>query len=86
MKINIKKTKIMLFNTSKNYDFLPQLYFPDSEPFEVIYQTKLLGITLTSNLSWQAHVDDNTKRATAKLWVLVRFKTLNLLLLSIAVA
>ena len=76
MKINIKKTKIMPFNTTKNYDFLPQLSFPDSEPLEVIYQTKLLGITLTSNLSWQAHVDDITKRATAKLWVLVRFKNL----------
>ena len=76
MLINVKKTKVMPFNTSKNYDFLPQLSFPDSEPLEVIYQTKLLGITITSNLSWQAHVDDITKRATAKLWVLVRFKAL----------
>ena len=76
MKINVKKTKILPFNPSKNYDFLPQLSFPNCEPLEVIYETRLLGVTITSNLSWQAHVDDISKRATNKLWVLVRFKTL----------
>ena len=76
MLINVKKTKVMPFNNSRNYDFLPQLFFPNSDPLEVIHQTKLLGITITSNLSWQAHVDDITKRATAKLWVLERFKSL----------
>ena len=43
---------------------------------EVIYETKLLGVTLTSNLTWTAHVNDITKRATGKIWVLVRFKSL----------
>ena len=76
MKINVKKTKILPFNPSKNYGFLPQLSFPNCEPLEVIYETRLLGVTITSNLSWQAHVDDISKRATNKLWVLVRFKTL----------
>ena len=51
MKINFKKTKIIPFNTTKKYDFLPQL-------------------------TWTAHVNDITSRATGKLWVLVRFKTL----------
>ena len=43
---------------------------------EVIYETRLLGVIITSNLSWAAHVDDMTKRATQKLWVLLRFKAL----------
>ena len=30
MKINLKKTKILPFNTSKKYDFLPQINFPNS--------------------------------------------------------
>ena len=68
--------KILPFNTSKKYDFLPQLHFPDKDPLEVNYKTKLLGVTLTSNLTWTAHANDITKRATGKLWVLVRFKTL----------
>ena len=76
MKINLKKTKVMTFNNSKKYDFLPQLSFPNSEPLEVIYETRLLGLTISSNLSWKAHVDDITRRATGKLWVLVRFKEL----------
>ena len=76
MKINFKKTKILPFNLSKKFDFLPQLGFPNCEPLEVIYETKLLGVTLSSDLSWTAHVNEITKRATNKLWVLIRFKTL----------
>ena len=73
MKINFKKTKILPFNFSKKYDFLPQLSFLNCEPLEVIYETRLLGVTLTSNLSWSANI---CKRATKKLWVLIRFKSL----------
>ena len=76
MKINFKKTKILPFNFSKKFDFLPQLNFPNCEPLEVIYSTRLLGVTLTSNLSWADHVDDICQRATQKLWVLIRFKSL----------
>ena len=76
MKINHKKTKIIPFNFSKSYDFTPQLHFPNSEALEVIYETKLLGVTITSNLSWSRHVEDICRRATKKLWVLVRFKSL----------
>ena len=34
MKISNKKIKIMPFNFSKNFDFLPQLYFPGENPLE----------------------------------------------------
>ena len=76
MKLNIKKTKIIPFIVTRNYDFLPQLYFPGCSPLEVIYETRLLGVTLTSNLSWSNHILDITRRATKNLWVLIRFKTL----------
>lgn len=76
MKINFKKSKIMPFNFYKRMDFLPQLYFPGSEPLEVIYVTRLLGVTISSELSWSPHVNDIVSRATKKLWILVRFKSL----------
>ena len=64
MKINYKKTKIIPFNFSKKFDFLPQLHFPNCEPLEVIYETRLLGVTISNNLSCSSHVDDITKKAT----------------------
>ena len=76
MKLNFKKTKILSFNLSTKYDFLPRLFFPNTEPLEVIYETRLLGVILASDLSWSPHVNDITKRATSKLWILVRFKSL----------
>ena len=76
MRINTKKTKIMIFNFSKKFDFLPQLSFPGSDPLEVIYETKLLGVVLTSNLSWTQHVNEISRQATKKLWILIRFKSL----------
>ena len=60
MKINLRKTKVLPFNFSKKYDFLPQIHFPGSAPIEVIYETRLLGVIITSNLSWSAHVNDMT--------------------------
>ena len=66
----------MPFNFSKKFDFLPEISFPDSDPLEVIYLTRLLGFVLSSNLSWQDHVDDICLRSSKKLWVLVRFKEL----------
>ena len=74
MKINHKKTKILPFNLSQKHDFLPQLSFPQCEPLEVIYKTRLLGVTITSDLNWSEHINDITKQATKKLWVLIRFK------------
>ena len=41
MKINTKKTKIIPFNVSKKFDFLPQINFPGYEALEVTYTTKL---------------------------------------------
>ena len=66
----------MPFNFSKKFDFLPLLHFPDSDPLEVIYKTRLLGVMISSDLSWSEHVRDITTRATQKLWVLARFKAM----------
>jgi hypothetical protein len=49
MRINTKKTKIMLFNQSKKFDFQPEIS-NENEPILIIGETKLLGVILTSDL------------------------------------
>ena len=79
MKINEAKTSIMLFNTSRNFDFPPELLLPSSANFlDVIECTKLLGIKLTTDLKWSEQTTFLHKRATSKLWMLRRMKILNI--------
>ena len=46
MKINAKKTNIMLFNTSKNYDFPPEFKLNDGEYLGVLSEARLLGVQI----------------------------------------
>ena len=79
MKINEGKTKIMLFNTSRKFDFPPELVLPEADGFlTVIEVTKLLGIKLTTNLKWSAQTAFICQRATAKFWMLRRMKILGI--------
>ena len=56
MKMNAKKTKMMLFNPGRSLDFSPA--FPlDGETIEVVEQTKLLGLIIRSDLSWVGNTD-----------------------------
>ena len=51
MKINKKKTKIMLFNTADKNDFMPDLNVDDRELFEGVEEIKLLRVIITSDLN-----------------------------------
>ena len=75
MKLNLKKTKLMLFNPSKSLDFLPQFNIEGND-IELVDETRLLGVTVRSDLSWSAHIDDLVKRCYKKLWILRRLKKL----------
>jgi hypothetical protein len=75
MKINYKKTKLMVFNPGTARDFLPRYYFNNDE-LEVVEETKLLGVVLRSDLSWGANTDYMVKRANRKHWCLWRLKKL----------
>ena len=75
MKINSEKTKLMLFNTSKKFDFMPEINLDNqSDNLELVESMKLLGITLTSDMKWQAHVTELSKKGMLKLWMLRRLK------------
>ena len=76
MKINSKKTKCLPFISSKTKDFVPSLYLEKDSNLEVIYQLKLVGIIISSDLSWQGHMDYTISRVNKSIWQLVRFKQL----------
>ena len=75
MKLNYKKTKLMLFNPGTARDFMPGFVF-NNYGLEVVEETKLLGVVLRSDLSWAANTEYMVKRANKKLWCLRRLKRL----------
>jgi hypothetical protein len=75
MKLNFQKTKVMLFNPCNSKDFLPQIEI-ENHSIELVEQTKLLGLILTSDLSWSANTDYMVGRCNSKLWTIRRLKKL----------
>ena len=78
MTINKKKTEIIKFNFRTSCDFPPIFTIGKSEPLKIVTETKILGITLSSDLKWTHHVDFMCKKALKKTWFLRRLKILDL--------
>ena len=80
MIVNRKKTKILPFNFSRKYDFMPHLEF-DNETLEVVYQAKLLGVILDSSGRWNEHINYVTRKAKQRVFMLQRLKRIIYLLI-----
>ena len=81
MRINVPKTKIMLFNTSRKFDFPPEMILPNSssaEYLDVVEFTRLLGIQISTDLRWTEQTNFIRKKANSKLRMLRRMKILNI--------
>ena len=75
MVINIDKTKVMLFNTSNKFDFMPQMSL-NNRTLEVVEQYKLLGLIISSDLKFNENTNLICKRGYSKLYLLRRLKSL----------
>ena len=73
MKLNLKKTKLMLFNPGRVRDFMPNFTI-EGKDIELVEQTMLLGVVVRSDLSWTPHVEYIVGRSNKKLWILRRLK------------
>ena len=51
IRVNHDKTKVMLFNTARNYDCTHCLSLGSDEPLELVEQVRLLGIRLEQTLA-----------------------------------
>ena len=73
MKINQKKTKMMVFNPCTSVDFMPDFQLGENE-LEVVEEMRLLGLIVRSDMKWAANTEYIVKRAYKKLWVIKRLK------------
>ena len=78
LKMKEKKSNLMKFNFSRSYDFPPELTVRGFDnQLEIVSETKLLGVMVTSDLKWAANTEYICKRAYKKMWSLRRLKVLD---------
>ena len=69
MLLNCDKSKYMIFNFSKEYQFNTRLYI-DNFPLQQVNSTRLLGVILSDNLSWHQNTADLVKRSYQRMLIL----------------
>ena len=77
MKLNEKKTKLMIFNYTVNFQFTTRLHIEDTL-LEIIQETMLLGVMITSNLSWHENTKMLIKRSYARMPILRKLYSFNI--------
>ena len=75
MKINLKKTKTMLFNPCTSLDFMPEIRL-GTHQLEEVEELRLLGIIVRSDMKWSSNTINMVQKATRKLWMLRRLKNM----------
>ena len=76
MSINTEKTKVVLFNTARKYDFMPRLSIDTNSNLEVVEDFCLLGIHFQNNMSWQSNTDKMCRNGYSRIWMLRRLRKL----------
>ena len=78
MVINEGKTKVMLFNTARKYDGMPNLTLSGmgGANLDVVEKFKLLGVMLRSDMKWYDNTEYICKKGYARLWMIRRLKGL----------
>ena len=69
MKLNVKKTKEFIVSFLKHTPQIDPLTV-NNEPLQTVRTTKLLGVHLTSDLKWSAHIDYICAKASKRLYAL----------------
>ena len=68
-KLNVDKSKIMIFNFNESMQFSTRLYLEETL-LETIAETKLLGTVLTSDLKWDKNTEMIVKKAYGRMQIL----------------
>ena len=78
LKVNERKTCVMLFSKSQTLDFPLEYHIGYSDILTEKFSTKLLGVILNNQLTFEENTQYIVKRASRKLWLLRRLKQLGL--------
>ena len=73
LNINKRKTKELVIDFSKTRTNFPTIRI-DRTDTQRVTEAKILGITITSNLTWDVHVDEITRKAGKRLFLLLQLK------------
>ena len=71
--LNPDKCKELRISFSRNPEAFDSVSIDDKE-IEVVNSAKLLGITISDNLTWNAHINELVKKTNKKLYFLVQLK------------
>ena len=76
MLINVRKNKVMIFNTGRKYEVMPQLTLSDmgGNFLEVVENFKPLGVIIRSDIKWYDNTDYMCQKGYERLWMLIRLK------------
>ena len=75
MKINYKKTKMIVFNPCTSIDFQPEFTLGGHD-LEVVEEIRLLGIIVRSDLKWHSNTENLVQKSNKRLWMLRRLSKL----------
>ena len=68
-KLNVEKTKVMIFNFCEDYQFRTRLYV-ENTLLETIQETKLLGTIVTSDLTWHSNTNMLVRKSFMRMQIL----------------
>ena len=75
MKVNVNKTKVMLLATPFKTDNAAEIRVCMNDTcIEIVKSYKYIGITIDSNLKWNAHVNNVTRKMCNSIGILRRIK------------
>ena len=75
MRLNQKKTKLIVFNPFRSLDLMPNICL-DEQELELVEEIKLLGLTIRSDMKWVSNTENMVKKGNKRLWLLRRLKNL----------
>ena len=76
MQLNQKKSKVMIFNYTNDFQFSTRLYINNSL-LEIINETKLLGTMISSDLTWNAKTEMIIKKGFQRMIMLHKLYEFN---------